>query len=98
MKRLELTPEQRIKFTTMCIKLFPEYTSWGWSSYMAQAIEFKEINTNNWEAIQWFEFCMTHLAKKLTTMDDFTKYQTTGNFMYVHPIDYLFEKYKSTLK
>ncbi len=52
------------------------------------------FRTNNYFNIHWFEFCMTHLARKLLVMYDFTIYQTTGNFMYKHPIDFLYDKFK----
>lgn len=65
MKPITLTEEQEAKLLEMCKALFPKYTSWEWCGHMANAIQFREINTNNWEAIQWFEFCMTHLAEKI---------------------------------
>ena len=44
--------------------------------------------------IHWFEFCMTHLAKKLLDPNDLMYYQTTGYFSYEHPIDYFYVKFK----
>lgn len=44
-------------------------------------------------SIHWFEFCLTHLSKRLLNPNDFMFYQTTGNFNYLHPVDYLYQQF-----
>ena len=94
MKPIDITPQQQLKLAEMCINLFPEYDftlQKFRECHVTLGLKTKDLYETH---IHWFEFCMTHLAKKLGTPNDFIRYQTTGNFMYVHPVDYFFEKFK----
>lgn len=106
MKNIELTEDHNIKLLEMCNSLFPEYKftleqncQLGAYSYSFNSLVFSKLTEENHllKGIEshWFEFCMTYLAKKLLVMYDFTIYQTTGNFMYVHPVDYLYKQFKN---
>ena len=65
MESIRLEQHHKSKLLEMCKALFPEYTCWGFSGHMAKAIQFKEIKTDNWEAIQWFEFCFIYLSEAI---------------------------------
>jgi hypothetical protein len=94
MEPRELTKEHREKLLEMCKELFPEYDfkldKWQ-QPFVSLGLKTKKLYESH---IHWFEFCMTYLAKKLLIMYDFTVYQTTGNFMYKHPVDYLYQNFK----
>lgn len=99
LESIKLTEEHKSKLLEMCKVLFPEYTCWGFSGYMAKAVQFKEVDKDNWEAIQWFEFCMTHLATKLDSLRN-REYLIHGpcfvNAMHSnHPVNYLYKQFKS---
>lgn len=95
MKNIELTEEHKSKLLEMCFKLFKNEIHGltiqdnGFLNYSDTSKTIDYVDKNH-----WFEFCMTHLAKKLLTFNDLTKYQTTGNFLYVHVVDYFYEEFK----
>lgn len=94
MKSITLTEEHKSKLLEMCKVLFPEMftPTIQDNGYINYSNTGKTIDYE--DKFHWFEFCMTHLAKKLLNPYDFTLYQTTGNFLYKHPIDYLYEQFK----
>ncbi len=48
------------------------------------------------ESIHWFEFCMTHLRRKLNIHhDDLFLTTNTGVDTFIHPVDHLYEKFKN---
>lgn len=85
MKSIELTQDHKIKLLEMCKVLFSEYKIYFWLE--PNNMLFIE---NEQKKIHWFEFCMTHLARKLLNPSDMALYQTTGNFLCAHPVDYLY--------
>lgn len=100
MKNIELTEKHKSKLLEMCKELFTEYDfrinkPLFCNNESLSTIQLGNKNVNIYEnEIHWFEFCMTHLGRKLLTFNDLIKYQTTGNFLYVHIIDYLYEEFK----
>jgi hypothetical protein len=99
MKNIELTKDHKCKLLEMCKVLFPEI-DWKWWTIEGpngevEELELLECSTiEQFLTIHWFEFCMTHLAKKLLNPNDLIYYQTTGYFLYEHPIDYFYVKFK----
>lgn len=108
METIILTEEHRTKLLEMCAGLFPETIWFFWLDDTCGEMSETHIGYNQTIKLgdkthpfkdglmmHWFEFCMTHLAAKLLIMYDFKLYQTTGNFMYEHPIDYLYKQFKN---
>jgi hypothetical protein len=105
MKPIELTQEHKSKLLEMCNKLFPQYQEIdieiednyeGTQDYV-QLIKKCKITIY----IHWFEFCMTHLVKKLKVRPSllenraWSTLELTGSkFRLNHPIDYLYEEFK----
>lgn len=89
MQRIQYTQKQIEQLLEMCKVLFPEYKNY----HVNGAFLYLNKGKIPLDAIPIFEFCMTYLASKLLVMYDFTIYQTTGNFMYIHPVDYLYEQF-----
>lgn len=107
MNSIELTEQHREKLLEMCKALFPEYPEVIMTTdyFMVETgeIEFrnwKDIDHRKWittKPIHWFEFCYKHLAKKVLKsnyykLTAFTNLTIIGN---IHPIDYLYQHYKS---
>lgn len=109
MKSIELTEEHRSKLLEMCNKLFPEYTLILFDDQSNYYLENEEIlsfcNDNEIIQIHWFEFCMTHLAKKIipkvTNYNLDSAYDSLYNVIYQfwetkhnNIVDYLYEEFK----
>lgn len=111
MKALDLNDEHKSKLLEMCKKLFPEYTfitfqesaimGAGWE-YDFNNICFSKKSDSLFDIeinIHWFEFCMTHLSKRLYTIDNkimsgYLNFFHNFNYTKKHPVDYLYEKFK----
>lgn len=101
---ITLTKRQKQHILIMCRKLFPEFNlcylepindvglvCFDYTWYNGQGAN---IIHHTYVYIHWFELCMTHFAARILSPEDMTFYQTTGNFTYKHPADYLYEKFK----
>ena len=75
MKNIEISGKQKEMLLEMCKELFPEYTiysadndgfiegeQWVGDQNMGEDRPVNEFN------IHWFEFCMTHLIRKIDTL------------------------------
>jgi hypothetical protein len=102
MNPIELTQEHKEKLLEMCKALFPEYhfTLDKWKQcFVTFGLKTKDLYE---EHIHWFEFCMTHLCKKMG--NEFLSVQTVFDesalrhqLMYelewntsFHPVDFLY--------
>lgn len=95
MKAIELTEEHESKLLEMCQILFPEYDiTFSINDGMEEYLHIWRRNPELSEHIYWFEFCLTYLSSRLLEPADMILYQTTGNFMYIHPLEYLYSKFK----
>ena len=117
MKPIELTEEHKSKLLKMCVELFPnnkiDYIQNDTIKFLTNYYEKKHTNNpkiifGGWDEIlhiHWFEFCMTHLAKKLipkvTNYNLDSAYDSLYNVIYQfwenkhnHIIDYLYEEFK----
>jgi hypothetical protein len=90
MNSIELTQEHKSKLLEMCNKLFSEY-----DDILFSPITFNMLMFNGTEKdtvyIHWFEFCITHLAKKVCKSDGIT---LTFNGYKNNPIDFLYKEFK----
>lgn len=110
MKAIELTEEHKSKLLEMCTLLFPEYFHWKISKkqFIKSYIRGNDIQIYKGEIpdlnIHWFEFCMTYLSERLynehyslEVCEDIRNEQLYDCFINNHPIDYLYDEFK-TLK
>ena len=112
MKNIEINEKQKENLLEMCKVLFPELTDLEIRDSMEDfcfkfehvCIEYGRQN-DNLVIIHWFEFCMTHLAKKLipkvTKYNLDSAYDSLYNVIYQfwenkhnHIVDYLYEEFK----
>ena len=103
MKNIELAEDHQDKLQKMCEKLFPEYLFWSICNHQFIMLYIMKDDKKSDIYIHWFEFCMTHLAKKI-----FEKTNIQTNYIseeikkiiwnYLsninHPVDYLYEEFK----
>ena len=117
MKNIGLTEEHKSKLLEMCKELFPTYNfefmrgkdEFGFDIYDYFTFYLIEDYENNeWYKsktdIHWFEFCMTHLPKKIfgnpknnfqgINQRPYWCEKIAESFAKVHPIDYLYEEFK----
>lgn len=105
MKAIELTEEHKSKLLEMCTLLFPEYI-FGFDNDIAD-VGIMECHQGDWNNViffHWFEFCMTYLSERLynehyslEVCEDIRNEQLYDCFINNHPIDYLYDEFK-TLK
>lgn len=118
MKSIELTEEHKSKLLEMCKELFPEYKfiSFKDESHLgAYEFEFNNICLSKKSLdlfdielnVHWFEFCMTHLARKIGNSSRLfdNPVEDAGDmladmvfkqewFNKYHPVNYLYEQFK----
>lgn len=106
MKPIKLTEQQEEKLLEMIYKLFPEEklvrftgtkNSAGLLMFDRSIYLHENVKRTKLMNFHWFEFCYKHLAKKVLKnnyykLTAFTNLTIIGN---VHPIDYLYQHYKS---
>ena len=75
MKNIELTEDHKSKLLEMCKELFPEYKEiyFGIDEYDNNFNGFiyfakNKLPCKNIIEIHWFEFCMTHLIRKIDNL------------------------------
>jgi hypothetical protein len=86
MKPIQLTQKHKDKLLEMCQVLFPEYDFSMFHNGHNSDLDINHLNNTHYLSIHWFEFCMTHLAEKLS--------QYPNQIEVDHPVDYLFEEFK----
>jgi len=112
MKSIELTKEHKSKLLEMCKILFPEYTTISndknpkfltisWFTKQGYFIHLMDDDLKENKMVHWFEFCMTHLSKKLKVRPSLLENRawstlelTNSKFRLNHPVDYLYEEFK----
>lgn len=116
MEPIKLTEKHKAKLLEMCKKLFPEYnynkkTGYGgWTigknyshSHLIGYLknDFNDSIDDPDVYIHWFEFCMTHLTKKLDLafcdigdLASSLNGDTETEMFNLHPIDYLYNEFK----
>lgn len=101
MEPLQLSKDQKGKLLEMCKILFTNYADIVISGLDVRLIiQWEDLRGRHTkqEYIPWFEMCMTQLATRLLSPQDMMLYQTTGKFLYEHPVVYLYEKFKKLKK
>jgi hypothetical protein len=105
MKQIELTLKHREKLLEMCKELFPssdfdmyDLVNVGESKLYPEIWIIQDNSQIFAPYIHWFEFCMTHLQRKILGVLD---YEKTKIFLMrclfqceqPHPIDYLYSEF-----
>ncbi len=98
MKPIQLSEEQKTKLLEMCEALFPEFeidedTYFDENGVLSTNIE---IGNDRWEEfnIHWFEFCLTHLAKKVIIDNGLDYKEFCGMTWDLHPVEHLYREFK----
>jgi len=108
MKHLSITEKQWNNLLEMSAKLFPEYkiiekayTLWFSDYYLM----FDKCTLT--ECVHWFEFCMINLPERMFGNPknnfqgllgrEYWSEKVALSFSKMHPIDWLYEQYNSTL-
>lgn len=104
MKALELTKEHKSQLLEMCEVLFPDWHEHcvetdGNSNIIVMFTNY--VQGSEWGQVifHWYEFCMTHILHKVLlepngyeSIEDYIS--SNGYFMFGHPVDYLYKKFK----
>lgn len=98
MQAIKISEEQKGKLLEICDKLFPELNLFeiDRDGYLM----FVPIDQIDDAAIHWFEFCMTHVIRKIEELLPFIGRQPAywdqlmqHVFYGGHPIDYLYSEF-----
>lgn len=98
MKPLKLKRKHRDKLLEMVKVLFPKFSYVNIEDYNGDGIYLiglgYEDGDNIKEIYHWFEFCMTRLCYKIDHGDYVPQYKTSGKILDMHPVDYLYYRFK----
>ena len=105
MKSIELTDAHKSKLLEMCEKLFPkskiQFTDdfyCEWSLFLITEDDYDSTLPEDKVECHWFEFCMTHLVKKISILEDSKLGDDDSDSIHMNIIKLCREKYDNLCK